>query len=380
MTLRSLIKPVRAWVKSEKNGTEVLQEEPKNEVLKARKKAFTKESLVRIRGSQLTIEYLKCNGFECPLIIEEDVGSTGLQLHTGLANINTHVNALGGTFVVEVVDVESQEPFSMTLDEFSQYWKSPPSRRTKTLNIISLHVGGTDLEEWITPPTLVKEISWVETLAGFHVKREEKVDKYVLLSSKYSYTNFHIDFGGSSVWFYVIKGWKLFYLVPPTPENLRKYESWRDDDNSQVFFGDCVDVCYELKLDQGHLMLMPGGWIHAVYTPIDTISVSGNFLHSFSIPTQLRVQVSEEERGEDDHFRFPGNKKLNRLAGNHLACLLATGWCLFLLLFILFLLRFASLFLFSFLFFFQLFLSRGRGAVPMGDRWCPSSRRPPHQD
>ena len=31
------------------------------------------------------------------------------------------------------------------------------------------------------------------------------------------------------------------------------------------------------------------GWIHAVYTPEDSLVFGGNFLHSFNIVTQLRV-------------------------------------------------------------------------------------------
>ncbi len=39
-----------------------------------------------------------------------------------------------------------------------------------------------------------------------------------------SYTDFHIDFGGTSVWYHVVKGEKQFFLIPPTPENLAAYE------------------------------------------------------------------------------------------------------------------------------------------------------------
>jgi len=31
------------------------------------------------------------------------------------------------------------------------------------------------------------------------------------------------------------------------------------------------------------------GWIHAVYTPEDSLVFGGNFLHSFNVVTQLRV-------------------------------------------------------------------------------------------
>ena len=53
-----------------------------------------------------------------------------------------------------------------------------------------------------------------------------KVQKYVIMSAAGSYTDFHIDFGGSSVWYHVVKGAKWFYLIAPTPEHLEAYSAW----------------------------------------------------------------------------------------------------------------------------------------------------------
>lgn len=42
-----------------------------------------------------------------------------------------------------------------------------------------------------------------------------------------------------------------------------------------------------------HLQLI--GWIHAVYTPKDSLVFGGNFLHSFNIDKQLEVAAIEEK-------------------------------------------------------------------------------------
>ena len=39
---------------------------------------------------------------------------------------------------------------------------------------------------------------------------------------------------------------------------------------------------------------MSPGWIHAVYTPEDTLVFGGNFLHSFNIPMQLNIYSIED--------------------------------------------------------------------------------------
>lgn len=36
-----------------------------------------------------------------------------------------------------------------------------------------------------------------------------KVQKYCLMSVKGCYTDFHIDFGGTSVWYHILKGGKV---------------------------------------------------------------------------------------------------------------------------------------------------------------------------
>ena len=40
--------------------------------------------------------------------------------------------------------------------------------------------------------------------------------------------------------------------------------------------------------------MIPSGWIHAVYTPEESLVFGENFLHSFAIEKQLRVAQIEE--------------------------------------------------------------------------------------
>jgi hypothetical protein len=89
---------------------------------------------------------------------------------------------------------------------------------------------------------------------------------------KDSYTDFHIDFGGSSVYYHIISGQKIFYFIEPTVTNLKKYAEWSSSSaQSSTFFGNLVSQCFEVRLTAGNTMLIPTGWIHAVFTPVDTI-------------------------------------------------------------------------------------------------------------
>ena len=63
---------------------------------------------------------------------------------------------------------------------------------------------------------------------------------------------------------------------------------------SDIFFGDTVDQCGRIYLEDGYTFFIPTGWIHAVYTPEDSLVFGGNFLHSFGIEKQLRVAQVED--------------------------------------------------------------------------------------
>lgn len=41
-----------------------------------------------------------------------------------------------------------------------------------------------------------------------------------------AFTDFHVDFGGSSVWYHVVSGRKVFLAFPPTSTNAAAFEQW----------------------------------------------------------------------------------------------------------------------------------------------------------
>ena len=114
------------------------------------------------------------------------------------------------------------------------------------------------------------------------------------------------DLGGTSVWYHILKGKKMFFLIPPTDANLKLYEKWvLSGKQSHTFFGNEVESCERVVLEAGNTFFIPSGWIHAVYTPEDTIVFGGNFLHSFGMEKQLQVAHIEEVTRVPQKFRFP---------------------------------------------------------------------------
>ncbi|XP_062610081.1 lysine-specific demethylase PHF2-like isoform X4 [Saccostrea cucullata] len=179
------------------------------------------------------------------------------------------------------------------------------------------------MSELVSPPSIVRDLSWVsnyfpEQLPEDCTYTRPEVQKYCLMGVRDSFTDFHIDFGGTSVWYHILRGEKIFYLVRPTQANLSLYESWVSSSNqSETFFGDQVDVCYKCVIKQGQTLFIPTGWIHAVFTPIDSLVFGGNFLHDFNISLQLQVYDIERRIKTPSKYLFPSFETTHWYAAKH---------------------------------------------------------------
>uniref|UniRef100_A0A8C2CZP4 Uncharacterized protein n=1 Tax=Cyprinus carpio TaxID=7962 RepID=A0A8C2CZP4_CYPCA len=272
--------------------------------LQARSFASGHEILVPMQGSQVTQHYLEREGFHYPIAVH-DLDGLGLKLPPPLFSASDVEHYVGANKVIDVIDVARQADSKLKLGEFVKYYYQP--ERPKVLNLISLEFSDTRMGDLVEVPEIVQKMSWVENYwpdDSFFPK--PFVQKYCLIGMKNSYTDFHIDFGGTSVWYHVLWGEKIFYLIKPTKANLALYESWSSSPNqSEVFFGDKVDKCYKCVVKQGTTIFLPPGWIHAVLTSQDSMAFGGNFLHNLNIGMQLRCYEMERRLKTPDLFKFP---------------------------------------------------------------------------
>ena len=251
---------------------------------------------VHMKGEDVTGATLAANGFDTPFLVPCS-DNLGLTIPPGLT-VSAVVQIVGPTTKIPVLDVGTQQGRSMTLGEWGEYWELGKERVAKMgqLNVISMEVSHTEFGQTVTTPRAVRDIDWIDTIwkakGGDNVYNYPKVQLYCLMGTGGSYTDFHIDFGGTSVWYHIVSGEKWFYLIPPTAENLRAYESWTSSaSQNAVFFPDMLapGQCTQLKFTTGNTLFIPSGWIHAVYTPRDTLVFGGNFLHNMSSQVQLKI-------------------------------------------------------------------------------------------
>uniref|UniRef100_A0A8C4I2L9 PHD finger protein 8 n=1 Tax=Dicentrarchus labrax TaxID=13489 RepID=A0A8C4I2L9_DICLA len=275
------------------------------------------EVLLKPSGAQLTVEFLEEHSFSVPVMVLRRDG-LGMTLPPASFGVNDVEHYIGADKEIDVINVSRQCDLKMRLGDFVEYYNSP--NRDKVLNVISLEFSETRLSNLVETPKIVRKLSWVENLwPEESVFERPNVQKYCLMGVKDSYTDFHIDFGGTSVWYHVLRGEKIFYLISPTPANLALFERWSSSSNqNEMFFGDQVDMCYKCSVKQGNTLFIPTGWIHAVLTPVDCLAFGGNFLHSLNIDMQLRAYEIEKRLSTADLFRFPNFETVCWYVGKHL--------------------------------------------------------------
>ena len=126
-------------------------------------------------------------------------------------------SCVGSKRIIDVVDVRSQQALTMTMKEWCEYYEGPV--RARLLNVISLEFSHTKLENYVEAPLVVRQLDWIEGAWPPHLRQAHtestnpvegmkypKVQKYVLMSVAECYTDFHVDMGGTSVWYHILKG------------------------------------------------------------------------------------------------------------------------------------------------------------------------------
>ncbi|KAJ3125259.1 JmjC domain-containing histone demethylation protein 1 [Physocladia obscura] len=244
-------------------------------------KRFAKNKFLYVDGHSVTLEWLRAFGFKEPFLVES---ADGLEMRMPPASLTVDqvADACGRDKTIDAMEVLTQADKQMTLDDWAKYFTESIEKRKRLLNVISLEVGSTKLAQLIERPRIVRELDWTEIVWPPRDSKPEfpRVQLYCLM-----------NFGGSSVFYHILSGEKIFYFIRPTPINLRKYEKWSNSpDQSKIFLGDEVKECIE---------------IHAVFTPKDTIVIGGNFLHGMNISGQLEIYDVENKINVPLKFRFP---------------------------------------------------------------------------
>lgn len=122
-------------------------------------------------------------------------------------------------------------------------------------------------------------------------------EKFFIYSMEKSFTNLHVDFGGTFVYYYVMEGTKIFWIAPPTKENLEMYKRLEaSGENIWTHEKEFLMSNFERhELHAGDLAFIPTGYLHFVYTPSKSLVFGGNFLNENKLKQHFEITRFEEE-------------------------------------------------------------------------------------
>lgn len=263
---------------------------------------FDQTEVDRIKSSLVEGEYevkVRRAGADClDMIIPE-----GLTVRRVAELIGHHMR-------VEMINVLKQSTTrddKWQMENLVEYFES--KHRDEIYNCISCEVTKTPMGPMISPPEVVRKMDLSDRVWRSTSENDSKphVGRYVLMSVADSFTDFHIDFAGSSVFYHIYEGQKIFLILPPTDKNLETYEQWSMDPNmNTTFFPTLVDdPCMLVTLNKGDTLFVPSGWIHAVYTPQDSLVIGGNFLTRSHYSKQMAIQRIEVITDTKISQRYP---------------------------------------------------------------------------
>ncbi|KAJ1738190.1 JmjC domain-containing histone demethylation protein 1 [Coemansia sp. RSA 989] len=275
-------------------------------------------------GHAVTAEWIRSRDTNDPFVVDAPDG-LDMEMPDGSITVPQIADAVGRDTAVSVMDVLTQEELSgWTMDDWAQYFEAKDRRRV--LNVISLEITNTPLGQTIRRPRVVDEVDLVERYWPAAKRKGDqypRVKTYCLMSVQNAYTDFHVDFSATWVYYHVVRGEKVFYMAPPTPSNMRKFESWSKSPEQAVsLFADSVRQCFEVHVRAGQTLFIPAGWIHAVFTPVDSVVIGGNFLVLQTLNTHVGSYKLEARTRVPARYRFPFFLKLCR----YMAELLARKW------------------------------------------------------
>ena len=221
-------------------------------------------------------------GLRRPALIADAAG-LGLAVPATSFGVRDVARIVGERTPVQVMRSQDQSSVeNWSLADWARYWHAPV--REDTLNVISLEFSRTPLAAHVRSPALVRRLDWIDNCFpdAYRARGEyPQTQYYCLMSTGGCYTDFHVDFGGTAVWYHVFRGSKVFYVLEPTAAHLAAYERWIcDADQDSTWFPDVAAAggpcaCARVEVRAGETFFIPSGWIHAVHTPADSLVLEG---------------------------------------------------------------------------------------------------------
>lgn len=157
-------------------------------------------------------------------------------------------------------------------------------------------------------PNEFQHFNLLTTLNQTRLVQQHQMHHFISLYPAQSFINFSTSPGGATTWLKVLKGSVTVLLVPPTETNLSLYCSWVDSgarDKGYSFLEGSISGTRKACVPEGSQLMVPGGFITALFVNADSLLVNSHFLASKNLALQFYCWSSEELLKTPQSKRFP---------------------------------------------------------------------------
>ncbi|KAA0155745.1 hypothetical protein FNF29_01660 [Cafeteria roenbergensis] len=284
------------------------------------------------QGTLLSADWMRATGFRRPVLVAraEDCGAT-LPPPAALPPQRLAELCAADDSPAQVMEVAAQaeEALGWSVASYvSQYWADPGSREA-LLALPAADLEGSALADAVRLPQPVRELDWARRFPapagadGGPVGSPAPGRLMLALSPAGSWLDFSLLLSGEARWRGVVSGEEVVVAAPGTPSNLLSLRRWQRqcEAEAKARRADSVDAAaaaaawggtpphsraagsllvqpwaatpsaagaVTARVRPGQVLLVPEGWILAVYAPADTVTVHGAFAPGLDIPAALR--------------------------------------------------------------------------------------------
>lgn len=254
---------------------------------------FARSGVHEAKALDLTLHELRRLNLTQPILVEDRI-PVGLRVPTVHLTLQDIERVVGLSTIVQTLDVREQKKVECTFDEWKKGCTEPANLLYKTC--------GTQFEGRVFAPEIVCELDW-----RYQFQPPAQCYNPTMINDKnlyggYAQATTYMDFtfspSGTSTWLHTLSGSIILYLVPYSNDNMAKYKEWyRSALRNSLFFGNLVEKCIKVEITSGSTILIPSGWIYAMYCPSTTMYFTGTFQHSLTLQTLIETDEVHHQLG-----------------------------------------------------------------------------------
>ncbi|KAJ0408553.1 hypothetical protein ATCC90586_009574 [Pythium insidiosum] len=271
-----------------------------------RSAVFARSGVRVVSPQEFVPSYFKYQPLDAPLLVlDNNWGIAGLMKPLPAITVDD-ISALltqpSHVCVLRGLDVGSQQTFPLSAADWSArmaHRAAPDAPWNAQFRVLE-----TPFRHEVAPPVAVSAVDWHYALSQCSggAAQTPNPELYGTLCGTGTFFDFTIAPDCQASWLAVSSGELTVFLIAPSTTNLQAFRHWvsgsNGDASTTIFLAERVTHCIKCHVRSGSSMVIPSGWIFALYADECSSFFSGHFGATQMLPSQL---TSWLDLDRDDH-------------------------------------------------------------------------------